>query len=123
REGETAAAERTSALAADLQAARTALQAEQRKVRELEQALAQRVASGEAAREEALRESQQSQAQLRALHEALGDRDARIATLSRERASLETALEARSKAAAELTRSYERTREGEAAAAERSTTL
>jgi hypothetical protein len=58
REGESAAAERATALAADLEAARTALRAEQGKVREAEQALAERIASGEAAREEALRESQ-----------------------------------------------------------------
>ena len=102
REGESAAAERATALTADLEAARSALQAEQRKAREIGQALAQSVAAAEAARDEALRESQHSRAELRTLRDSLVERDARITALSREQAILETALEARSKAAAEL---------------------
>jgi formylglycine-generating enzyme len=102
REGEFAAAERATALAADLEAARTALQAELGKIRDIEQALAQSVESGEAVRAEALRETQRYRAELSALRDSLAERDARIATLSRERTVLEATLEARAKGAAEL---------------------
>jgi formylglycine-generating enzyme required for sulfatase activity/predicted nucleic acid-binding Zn-ribbon protein len=130
REGESAAAERAAALAADLASAGAELQAEQGKLRTVEQALAQSVAAGETARETALRELQQYQTELLTLRDslaerdaaldrirqtiaerdaaldrsrqAISERDARLAALSRERAALESALEARTKAAAEL---------------------
>ena len=119
REGESAAAERAVSLAADLQSARASLQAEQGKLREIEQRLAESVASEEAAREAALaavREAQQYLAELTSLRatiaerdaaleqfrQALAEREARIASLSRDRMALQTALEARAKVAAGL---------------------
>ncbi|HTB28176.1 MAG TPA: SUMF1/EgtB/PvdO family nonheme iron enzyme, partial [Steroidobacteraceae bacterium] len=119
KEGESAAAERAASLAADLQAAHASLQAEQRKLREIEQRLAESIASEEAAREAALaamREAQQYLGELSSLRatiaerdaaleqfrQALADREARIASLSRDRTALQTALEVRAKAAAGL---------------------
>jgi formylglycine-generating enzyme required for sulfatase activity len=91
KEGESAAAERAAALAADLQAAHTSLQAahtslqaEQGKLREIEQTVAER--------DTALEQSRQ----------ALAEREARIASLSRDRTALQAALEARARAAAGL---------------------
>ena len=119
KEGESAAAERAASLAADLQAAHASLQAEQGKLREIEQRLAESIASEEAAREAALaamREAQQYLGELSSLRatiaerdaaleqfrQALADREARIASLSRDRTALQTALEVRAKAAAGL---------------------
>ncbi len=116
REGESVAAERAASLTADLEAAATALRTEQGKVRDIEQALAQRVASAEAARDAALEELQRYRAELQTLRDSLAERDAafdqtrqalaehdtRIAALSRDRTVLESALEARAKAATAL---------------------
>jgi formylglycine-generating enzyme required for sulfatase activity len=119
KEGESAAAERAVSLAADLQAAHASLQAEQGKLREIEQRLAESVAAEEAAREAALaavREAQQYLAELTSLRatiakrdaaleqfrQALGEREAQIASLSRDRTALQTALEASAKSAAGL---------------------
>ena len=116
REGESAAAERAAALAADLAATGAALEAEQAKLRDVEQALVQSVASGEEARETSLQELQRYRTELRALQDplaerdaalhrarqALAERDAHVADLSRERTVLEAAVETRTKAAAQL---------------------
>jgi formylglycine-generating enzyme required for sulfatase activity len=108
KEGESAAAERAASLAADLQAAHTSLDAEQGKLREIEQTLAESVASEEAAREAALREAQlrrsevsslratvaERDAALEQFRQALTDREAQIASLSRDRTAVQTAREA-----------------------------
>jgi len=101
RQGESAAAEQATALAGDLEAARTALQTEQSKNREIEQALAQRDVTLDQTRQ------------------VLGEKEARIATLAGERTILETELEARAKAAAQLEDELRAARaRAEAAAAE-----
>jgi formylglycine-generating enzyme required for sulfatase activity len=101
RLGESAAAEEATALAGDLEAVRTALETEQSKNREIEQALAQRNVTLDETRQE------------------LGEKEARIATLAGERTILETELEARARAAAQLEAELQAARgRAEAAAAE-----
>ncbi|HEX4150968.1 MAG TPA: SUMF1/EgtB/PvdO family nonheme iron enzyme [Steroidobacteraceae bacterium] len=116
KEAESAAATRAAALATDLEAARSALKAEQNRVLEIDKALASSVATSDAVREQALQESQRHRAELRAvldslaerdaavdqLRHSLGERDARIKALCEERAGLATSLEARAEAAAQL---------------------
>jgi formylglycine-generating enzyme required for sulfatase activity len=114
-----AARARAAALAADLTASRAALEAEQNRVREIDEELAENVASAEAARshaEEGLRESQRFQTESRTLRDALaardatiakvlhslGERDAQLAALQEERAKITPALEARAKAGTQL---------------------
>ena len=93
REGESAAAERAAALAADLAATGAALQAEQGKLREAEQALAQSVASGEEARETSLQELQQYRTELRTLRESMAERDATLDQARRALAERDTGLD------------------------------
>jgi formylglycine-generating enzyme required for sulfatase activity len=114
-----AARAHATALAADLTASRAALQAEQKRVREIDRELAENMASAEAARshaEEGLRESQRFQTESRTLRDALaardatianvlhalGERDAQLAALQEERAKITPALEARAKAGTQL---------------------
>ena len=105
---------RANALAADLAAARAALEAEQRRSRELERTLAERSSAADSARsraEEALRDSERHQSEARTLRESLaardativqvlhslGERDAQLSALQREHAKIVPALEATSK--------------------------
>jgi formylglycine-generating enzyme required for sulfatase activity len=110
REGESAAAERAAALAADLAATGAALQAEQDKLREVEQALAQSVASGEEARQISLQELQQYRSELRALHESLAERDANLDQDRRALAEREAALEQARRTLAEREAALEQAR-------------
>ncbi len=96
---------RASALATGLAAARVALESEQKKTRELNQALAESIASTEAAiarSAEALRESEGYQSESRALHDSLAARDAEFEALQAEHAKLLPALEAREKTGQKL---------------------
>lgn len=77
REAEAAAAQRATGYAAELERVHTALEAEQRRVRELELALAQSIAAGDTALAAARREARESQqAELTALRNAMTERDA-----------------------------------------------
>lgn len=119
RDAESATVARANALAADLAAARAALESEQARTREMDKALAERIASTEAARarvEEALRESERYQTESRTLRDSLatrdttivqvlhslGERDAQLAALQTEHAKIVPALEATSKSNAQL---------------------
>ena len=119
RDSETAATARAGALAADLVAARSALESEHGRLRELERALADRSEATETARarvEEALRESERHQGESRTLKDALasrdttiaqvlhslGERDAQLAALQAEHARVVPALEATSKSSTQL---------------------
>jgi chromosome segregation ATPase len=119
RDSETAATARAGALAADLVAARSALESEHGRLRELERALADRGEATETARarvEEALRESERHQGESRTLKDALasrdttiaqvlhslGERDAQLAALQAEHARVVPALEATSKSSTRL---------------------
>jgi sulfatase modifying factor 1 len=114
-----AARARATALAADLTAARAALEAQQNRVREIDEELTENMASADVARshaEEGLRESQRFQMESRTLRDALaardatianvlhalGERDAQLAGLQEERAKMTPALEARAKAGTQL---------------------
>src|ERR1700734_3154994 len=82
RDVEAASVARATALAVDLAAARTALESEQNRSRELDRALTDRSGSIEAARsriEETLRESERYQGESRTLRESLAARDTTIA--------------------------------------------
>ena len=117
RDAGSAAAARAIALTAELTAARAALESEQNRSREFYKALAERTAADETARsrgEEILRESQRYQAELRVLRESLaaqektlvqvrhslGERDAQLAALQQEHATLVPTLESRAKVGA-----------------------
>jgi chromosome segregation ATPase len=119
RDAESASVARATALAVDLAAARTALESEQNRSRELDRVLSDRSGSIEAARsriEEALRESERYQGESRTLRESLGARDATIAqvlhslgerdaqltALQAEHARIVPALEATSKSSTQL---------------------
>ncbi|HEY4446694.1 MAG TPA: FHA domain-containing protein [Steroidobacteraceae bacterium] len=119
RDTESASAARASALAADLAAARTALESEQGRVRELDRVLADRSGALEAARsraEEALRMSERHQSESRTLRDSLsardatlaqalhslGERDAQLAALQNEHAKMVPVLEATSKSTSQL---------------------
>ncbi len=81
RDTESATAARANSLAADLAAARAALESEQKRSREIDKALTDRIAATEASRsrtEEALRESERHQAESRTLRDSLAARDATI---------------------------------------------
>jgi formylglycine-generating enzyme len=114
-----AARARATALAADLTAAHAALESEQNRVRKIDKELAESLASSEAARsrgEEALRESERFRSESRTLRDSLaardatiakvqhslGERDAQLAALQKERAKMVPALEARTKAGTQL---------------------
>jgi sulfatase modifying factor 1 len=105
RAAESAAAARGAALEAELAAARAAWESEQRKIRDLDRALAERNALLDAANsrsEEALRATERSQTESRTLRDSLAARDAardtaRDAALSQARRALaerESQLEA-----------------------------
>jgi sulfatase modifying factor 1 len=115
KNGESAAIARTTALTAELGSARTTLELEQRKTRDAENALADRIASADAARsrsEEVLRESERHQTESRALRDslaaqnaaivklrqALGEREVQLAALQQEHARIVPALDARASA-------------------------
>jgi chromosome segregation ATPase len=119
REAEAALGQRAHALTAELVAARTALEAEQGRSRELERVSAERSSAAETARtraEEALRESERYQTEARTLHESLaardagiaqalhslGERDAQLSALQQEHARVVPALEATSKSTSQL---------------------
>jgi chromosome segregation ATPase len=119
RDAESASVARATALAVDLAAARTALEAEQNRTRELDRVLADRSGSIEAARsriEEARRESERFQGESRTLRDSLaardttiaqvlhslGERDAQLAALQAEHAKIVPALEATSKSSSQL---------------------
>ncbi len=119
RDAEAAAAARAKALAADLAASRTALEAEQSRSRDLERISADRNSALEAARsrvEEALRESERSHSESRTLRDALaardatiaqvlhslGERDAQLSALQQEHAKIVPALEATAKSTLRL---------------------
>ena len=91
RDGDSAAGARAHALAADVAAARVALQAEQRRSKELEGALADRSSTLAVVRstvEELLRESERHKSELRTLRESLAARDARLSALQQEHAKI-----------------------------------
>jgi chromosome segregation ATPase len=119
QDAESASATRANALAVDLAAARTALESEQNRSRELDRILADKSSSIESARsrvEEAQRESDRFQGEARNLRESLatrdatiaqvlhslGERDAQLAALRSEHAKIVPALEATSKSSSQL---------------------
>ena len=119
RDTEAAATARAGALAADLASARTALESEHGRSRDLERTLAERSSAIEGSRsrvEEALRESERHQGESRTLKESLaardstiaqvlhslGERDAQLAALQAEHAKILPALEATSKSSTQL---------------------
>jgi chromosome segregation ATPase len=119
RETEAAAVTRANGLAVDLSSARDALESEQRRLRDMDKALAERTAAVDAGRvraEEALRESERHQGEARALRESLtarettitqvlhslGERDAQLALLQSEHAKIVPVLEASSKSTVQL---------------------
>jgi hypothetical protein len=119
RDAEAATVLRANALAADLAAARTALESEQARSREIDKTLAERAAATEAARsrvEEALRESERFQTESRTLRDSLaardativqvlhslGERDAQLTALQLEHSKMLPVLEAKSKSSAQL---------------------
>jgi formylglycine-generating enzyme required for sulfatase activity len=92
KQGESDAAERAAALADDLRAVQSSLEAEQGKAREIEQALLESVASRDAAREEAQREAERYQAELNTLRESLAEREAALDRSRQDIAEREAAL-------------------------------
>jgi chromosome segregation ATPase len=119
RDAESALGQRANALAVDLAAARTALESEQARSRELDRVLSDRSGSIETARsrvEEALRESERYQSESRTLRDSLaardastaqvlhslGERDAQLAALQKEHAKIVPAFEATSKSTSQL---------------------
>jgi chromosome segregation ATPase len=119
RDAEAASTERAGSLAADLAAARAALDSEHGRLRDLERALAERNSAIETARsraEEALRESERYLSESRTLRDALaardstaaqvlhslGERDAQLAALQAEHAKIVPVLEATSKSTTQL---------------------
>jgi formylglycine-generating enzyme required for sulfatase activity len=116
KDSESAAVARTTALTAELAAARTTLELQQKKARDAEKALTARIASAEATSsrgEEALRESRRSQTELRALRDSvaardksliqsrhsLDEREAQLEALQREHAEIVSALDTHAKGA------------------------
>ena len=119
RDTEAAATARADALAADLASARTALESEHGRSRDLERMLADRSSAVESSRsrvEEALRESERHQGESQTLKDSLaardatiaqvlhslGERDAQLAALQAEHAKIVPALEATSKSSTQL---------------------
>jgi chromosome segregation ATPase len=119
RDAEAAATARAGALAADLASARSTLESELGRVRELERTLADRGSAVETARsrvEEALRESERHQGESRTLRDSLaardstiaqvlhslGERDAQLSALQAEHARIVPVLEATSKSTTQL---------------------
>jgi chromosome segregation ATPase len=119
RDAQLAAGTRADSLAAELGAAQSALAAEQNRLRDVQQTLADANAAAEVARksaEESVRESERVQAEARTLRESLaardasiaqllhslGERDAQLSALQREHAKVVPALEARSQTGVRL---------------------
>jgi DNA repair exonuclease SbcCD ATPase subunit len=119
RDADAASSQRANALAVDLAAARTAIESEQGRSRELERAAADRSGALEAGRsrvEEALRESERYKSESRTLRDSLaardativqalhslGERDAQLSALQAEHARIVPALEATSKSTSQL---------------------
>jgi chromosome segregation ATPase len=119
RDAEAASTARAGALSADLAAARTALEAEQHRSRDLEQRLSEANAAAQAARaraEEAAQQSERLGSESRTLRDSLatrdativqvlhslGERDAQLTALQREHAKIVPALEARSQSSRQL---------------------
>jgi formylglycine-generating enzyme required for sulfatase activity len=119
KEAESGTAADAAALAADLAAARSALESEKNRARKIDKELTESIASAEAARshgEAVLRESERFQTESRTLRDALaerdatiakvqhslGERDAQLAALQQERAKIVPALEAGAKAGTQL---------------------
>jgi chromosome segregation ATPase len=119
RDAEAASVARANALALDLAAARTALESEQARSRELDRTLSERSGALEAARsrvEEALGSSERHHSEARTLRDSLaardasiaealrslGERDAQLAALQSEHAKLVPVLEATSKSSSQL---------------------
>lgn len=119
RDSEAALDRRAEALAADLAAVRIALESEQGRSRELDRSLTDRGSSIETARsrvEEALREAERYQSESSTLRDSLaardatiaqalrslGERDAQLAALQAEHATMVLALEANSNSTTQL---------------------
>ncbi len=119
QEAEAALGQRAHALTAELSAARTALEAEHGRSRELERTLAERSSAADSARsraEEALRDAERHQTEARTLRESLaardanivqvlhslGERDAQLSALQQEHAKIVPALEATAKSTTQL---------------------
>jgi chromosome segregation ATPase len=119
REAGQANAARVADLSADLAAARTALEAEQQRSRQLEMRISEIGASAEASRTRAegvMRESERHQAEAHTLRESLavreasmaqmqhslGERDEQLASLQRDHAKLVPELESRSHTSRQL---------------------
>ena len=119
RDAEAASVARANALAADLAAARTALESELSRSRELERTLADKSGAHEAARsqiEEALRKAERYQSESRTLRDSLaardstivqavhslGERDAQLTALQAEHAKMVPALESASRSTSQL---------------------
>jgi chromosome segregation ATPase len=119
RDAESASTQRANALAVDLAAARSALESEQGRSRELERVAADRSGALEAGRsrvEEALRESERYKSESLTLRDSLaardativqvlhslGERDAQLSALQAEHARIVPALEATSKSTSQL---------------------
>ncbi len=119
QEAEAALGQRGHALTAELAAARTALEAEHARSRELERKLAERGSAADSARsraEEALRDAERYQTEARTLRESLaardanivqvlhslGERDAQLSALQQEHAKVVPALEATAKSTSQL---------------------
>src|ERR1700722_18674221 len=119
QEAEAALGQRAHALTAELAAARTALEAEHGRSRELERTLAERSSAADSARsraEEALRDAERHQTEARTLRESLaardanivqvlhslGERDAQLSALQQEHAKIVPALEATAKSTTQL---------------------
>jgi chromosome segregation ATPase len=128
QDSEAASTARANALAVDLAAARSALETELGRSRELDRALADRSGAIESARsriEDALRESERYQSEARLLRDALaardaaaaealrslGERDAQLAALHAEHAKVLPALEATSKSTTQLSAELQTERE------------
>jgi chromosome segregation ATPase len=118
-DADSASSQRAGALAVELAAARTALESEQSRSRELDRTLADRSGALEAARsraEEALRLSERHQSESRTLRDSLaardaaivqalrslGERDAQLTALQTEHAKIVPVLEANSKSTSQL---------------------
>src|SRR3984957_19587963 len=119
QESEAALGQRAHALTAELSAARTALEAEHGRSRELERTLAERSSAADSARsraEEVLRDAERHQTEARTLRESLaardanivqvlhslGERDAQLSALQQEHAKIVPALEATAKSTTQL---------------------
>jgi formylglycine-generating enzyme required for sulfatase activity len=105
REAEWAAAEQANRLTADLEAVRSALRAEQSRVRDIERTLAER------------------DVMLDRFRQALDERDARIASLVSEKSGLQNAIEAATGAVTALETELHAVRARAEAATERADTL